>query len=106
MTTSKTPETMTGPLAISGKGVGYFRPFPENKKSDETWEVQKEFLNHAFPGDTVEVKKRPGLLYGRMQAEVVQVVSRIKTEFVGTIDKDPSGKNTAVFLIADDRRMY
>jgi ribonuclease R len=103
----KTEEpNLTGPISISAKGVGYFNTEPDKGREGVSWEVQKEFLKHAFPGDTVEVKKRPELLYGRAQAEVVQVVTRAKMEFVGLLEKDPSGKSKDAYVTPDDRRVY
>lgn len=88
----------TGKISISGKGVGYFN-IPD---TEITWEIQKEHLNHAFPGDIVEVKKRKELFYGREQAEVLKVVQKTKTEFVGTINKN----GDRFFVTADDSRVY
>lgn len=99
-----TKETLTGPLSVSGKGTGYFSvPQKESEpRTDETIEIQKEFLNKAFPGDTVEVRRRPELLWGKVQGEVLKVVSRARMEFVGVVDKH----GDMFYLIPDDRRMY
>lgn len=97
-----TKETLTGPLSISGKGTGYFSIPAKEGTVDETIEIQKEFLNKAFPGDTVEVRRRPELLWGKIQGEVVKVVSRARMEFVGVVDKH----GDMFYLIPDDRRMY
>lgn len=99
-------QILSGPISISSKGVGYFNTEPDKGRDGVSWEIQKEFLNHAFPGDTVEVKKRPELLYGKMQAEVVRIVTRAKMEFVGLLEKDPSGKSDVAYVTPDDRRMY
>jgi len=101
-----TPDTLTGTISISAKGIGYFNTEPLKGRDGVSWEIQKEYLAHAFPGDTVEVKKRDELLYGRPQAEVVKLVTRAKMDFVGTIERDPSGKSADAYLVADDRRMY
>ena len=103
---TKKTEILTGPISISGKGIGYFNIEPEKGHDGESWEIQKEFLNHAFPGDTVEVRKRPELFYGRVQAEVVKIITRAKMEFVGLLEKDPSGKSDDSYVVPDDRRMY
>ncbi len=97
-----TKETLTGPLSISGKGTGYFSIPAKEGVLDETIEIQKEFLNKAFPGDTVEVRRRPELLWGKVQGEVLKVVSRARMEFVGVVDKH----GDMFYLIPDDRRMY
>ncbi len=97
-----TKETLTGPLSISGKGTGYFSIPAKEGTLDETIEIQKEFLNKAFPGDTVEIRRRPELLWGKVQGEVLNVVSRARMEFVGVVDKH----GDMFYLIPDDRRMY
>lgn len=97
-----TKETLTGPLSISGKGTGYFSIPAKEGTIDETIEIQKEFLNKAFPGDTVEIRRRPELLWGKVQGEVLKVVSRARMEFVGVVDKH----GDMFYLIPDDRRMY
>jgi len=97
-----TKETLTGPLSISGKGTGYFSIPAKDGALDETIEIQKEFLNKAFPGDTVEIRRRPELLWGKVQGEVLKVVSRARMEFVGVVDKH----GDMFYLIPDDRRMY
>ncbi len=97
-----TKETLTGPLSISGKGTGYFSVPPKEGAIDETIEIQKEFLNKAFPGDTVEVRRRPELMWGKAQGEVLKVISRARMEFVGTVDKH----GDMFYMIPDDRRMY
>lgn len=97
-----TKETLMGPLSISGKGTGYFSVPAKEGTIDETIEIQKEFLNKAFPGDTVEIRRRPELLWGKVQGEVLKVVSRARMEFVGVVDKH----GDMFYLIPDDRRMY
>jgi len=102
-----TKETLTGPLSISGKGTGYFNiPLTEGAlkpaTAEDAIEIQKEFLNKAFPGDTVEVRRRPELLWGKVQGEVLKVVSRARMEFVGVVEKH----GDMFYLIPDDRRMY
>jgi ribonuclease R len=119
----KTEQILTGPISISGKGVGYFNTEIEKGRDGLTWEIQKEHLKHALPGDTVEVKPldeteqpktnlpnkfvRPTDFQSRYrQAEVVNIVSRAKMEFVGLLEKDPSGKSDVGYVVADDRRIY
>ncbi len=99
-----TKEILTGPLSISGKGTGYFSVPPKEgaATAEEAIEIQKEFLNKAFPGDTVEVRRRPELLWGKVQGEVLTVVSRARMEFVGVVEK----QGDMSYLIPDDRRMY
>lgn len=102
-----TKETLTGPLSISGKGTGYFNiPLKEGAEkpvsAEDAIEIQKEFLNKAFPGDTVEVRRRPELMWGKVQGEVLKVISRARMEFVGVVERH----GDMSYLIPDDRRMY
>ena len=88
----------TGKISISGKGVGYFNI----EGTNDTWEIQNQFLNKAFPNDIVEVRKRKELFYGREQGEVLKIIEKTKREYVGNIIK--YGKD--FFVKADDNRVY
>ena len=92
-------DKMLGNISISSKGVGYFRP---EENPEDTIEIQNEYLNKALPGDFVEVLKRDELFYGRVQGEVLKVLERNKTSYVGTVIKT----NNLVFVKADDMRVY
>jgi ribonuclease R len=94
----KTAEVYEGSISISSKGIGYFNI----EETEKTLEIQNEFLNKAFPADTVEVKKRKELFYGREQGEVVKIIKRSKEEFVGTVKIE----NKNIFLVPDDSRIY
>ena len=91
-------DELVGVIKVTGKGVGYFA-LPD-KEVD--LEVQTEAINTALNGDTVRLKLLDKELYGRKQAEVVEIVKRKKMHFVGTFEDD-SGK---FFVIPDDKRMY
>lgn len=122
---------LSGTLSVSAKGVGYFEPMEvgadgalEDTKDvfastgkramrdkAQDIEIQPERLGGAFHGDDVEIVMTKDAGAGadgsrypstRPQGEVVRVISRAKSQFVGTLDQD-KGK---VFLVPDDRRMY
>ncbi len=90
---------LLGNISISSKGIGYFR---SEENPEDTIEIQTEYLNKALPGDFVEVSKRPELFYGRVQGEVLKVLERNKTSYVGTVIKT----NNFTFVKADDSRVY
>ncbi len=92
-------ENLKGVIKVTGKGVGYF---PNPKDEDNDFEVQPERIKTALSGDTVIVNSLGTEVYGRLQAEVVEIVERKKLTFVGTLEKSGDG----FFFIADDKRMY
>jgi ribonuclease R len=106
----KSGKILTGPISVNSKGVGFFdlpgadgKPVRNQSKSErESLEIQPENLNRAFAGDIVEVRATGKKVRDRLQAEVVRVVSRAKTEFVGTVQKN--GEMT--YILPDDKRMY
>ncbi len=88
-----------GTIRVTGKGVGYFAI----EGSDDDFEIQPEHIATALNRDTVRIEDlRAKSAYDRRQARVVEIIERHKTEFVGTLEKDPQG----FFLIPDDKRMY
>ncbi len=93
-------QTMQGPLSVSGRGTGYFRlPEPE-----ESIEIDNQYLRTALNGDIVEISLLPrgqGEKGEKQKAEVTKIISRARTSFVGTIEK-----NGEIYVVPDDRRMY
>ena len=104
----KTEKVLTGPISVNSKGVGFFDLLDENGKVIEkngqrqSLEIQPENLRRAFAGDVVEVRATGRMAWNKPQAEVLRVVSRAKTEFVGTVQKH--GEMT--YIVPDDKRMY
>src|SRR3989344_4752245 len=99
---------LEGIVRVTGKGVGYF-PIPDAEQPARTTvqsggdlEIQPENLNAALNRDRVKVVPLDQEILGRKQAQVIEIVERHKTEFVGTLEKD--GGNS--FLVPDDKRMY
>lgn len=88
-----------GTIRVTGKGVGYFSVLDQ----DQDFEIQPENIATAMNRDTVRIEdlKRESA-YGRKQAQVVEIITRNKNEFVGTIEKTDQG----FFLIPDDKKMY
>jgi ribonuclease R len=95
----KMKETLKGTIKVTGKGVGYF-PNPNDTKDD--FEIQPERIKTALSGDVVSIEILGSEIYGRKQAEVVEIIERKKLEFVGTLESATDG----FFLIPDDKKMY
>lgn len=74
------------------------------EKDGEDIEIQTENLNHALHGDTVRVEILDKLKDGKRQGRVVEIVNRIKTKFVGTIDL--KAKDEFGILVPDNNKMY
>ncbi len=101
---SKKPETtenkIVGVISINSRGVGYVANITKTQEDD--LEIQNSFLNMALNGDEVEAISHPQRKSQRLQGEVVNIIKRAKTQFVGTLDA--AGQN--FFLVPDDRKMY
>ncbi len=97
--------TFKGNIIVAGRGIGYFA-IPD---FEEDIEIQGHLLNTALNGDEVEIKLLPKHDNLRQQGEVLNVIKRAKTAFVGTLIQTPNGgeqKKDFFFLKPDDRRMY
>ncbi len=91
---------LEGTITITNSGVGYF----SHEDLDEDVKIEAKFLNTALNGDKVLVALFPEKKgNGQRTGEVLEIVERKKTRFVGAIDR--KGKNYS-FLLPDDRKMY
>ncbi len=101
----KMPERWSGTISVSGKGFGYIE-IPDSKdpttKEPIDAEIQPERLHTALHNDEVEVKLIKDKRSERIQAEVVAIVTRAKTDFVGVIEQEQG----RFFLVPDDKRFY
>lgn len=88
----------TGKMSITSKGIGYVK----NPEFSEDVEIQNQFLNTALHGDEVEITLHAKIEGGRQNGEVVRIISRAKTGFVGVIEHEKS----RTFLVPDDKKMY
>ncbi|MDA0780129.1 MAG: ribonuclease R [Bacteroidetes bacterium] len=79
-----------GVLDLSGKGVGYII----SEDFDEDVMVASNQFNKAFSGDTVQFYVYPARGKKRREAKIVDVISRKRTRFVGTLQK----KNGTLFV--------
>ncbi len=107
------PKKIIGTISINSKGVGFVAPEilgqkdsrgkkeRDRSKMQDDIMIEENYLNTALNGDTVEIS----LLHksGRRQtAEVIKIVNRIKTKFVGSLERE----NDIYFLVPDDKKMY
>ena len=79
-----------GVLDLSGKGVGYII----SKDFDEDVIVAANHVNKAFSGDTVLFYVYPARGKKRREAKILDVVTRKRTRFVGSLQK----KNGTLFV--------
>jgi exoribonuclease R len=100
---------VTGIISINSRAVGYLASPGETQDI----EIHEENLNTALPGDEVEVAILPKTISPvrrrgerakaeRRSGEVVRIISRAHTEFVGAIEKDAHG----CFVVPDNRKVY
>ncbi len=91
---------LQGLVSVSSKGIGYFR-LPEAKADDESVEIDTAGLKTALNRDLVEIVLHPAVAGRKQTGEVVKIVKRNKTRFVGIAQK-----NGGLYVVPDDRRMY
>ena len=85
-------------IRLTARGFGYV----ENTTHGEDIEIPPELLNTALHRDTVRVAPRPKRHNGRIRGEVLEVVQRAKTRFVGTLEEEGG----FLFVRPDDHRIY
>lgn len=90
--------TIEGIMHISHKGIGTVR-IPH---TNETIEVDHNFLRTACQGDTVKVILHPKKRDKDQTGEVVEVVRRSKIGFSGVLERE----HETYFLIPSDLKMY
>ncbi len=93
-----TPRTIEAVVSTTAKGLG----FVTHPDLEEDVRIEAGFLNTALNRDLVEVLLHPMKKDEQPTGEVVRVVKRARTKFVGTVAEE----NGAWFVIPDDRRMY
>ncbi len=94
---AKTAE-LQGIIHINMRAFGYV----DVPDKEEDIEVPPELLNTALNGDTVIVVPKPKKRNGRIRGEVVEIVERAKTQFVGALEEEGG----FIFVKPDDTRCY
>ncbi|GAA4305830.1 ribonuclease R [Aestuariibaculum suncheonense] len=91
-------EYHTGILDLSGKGTGYVIC----DDFDEDVFIASNNINKALNGDEVEFYVYKRRKRGKIEGEIVNVIKREKTEYVGVIQLHEK----YAFVIADSNKMY
>ncbi len=99
------PITLEGPITITKRGTGFFTIDPEQ----EDVIIEPEHLSGAFPTDIVKIEltgkvKDPKTGKERQTAKVVEVVTRSRETFVGTLVENKEENLT--MLVPDWKKMY
>lgn len=87
-----------GKITTTGKGIGYV----DDPNSDVDILIEQGNLNRALPGDTVRVQILATKVEDRIAGQVVAVLSRARSQFVGTVLKE----ETACFIKPDNHKIY
>lgn len=87
-----------GVIYLSSRGFGYI----EAPGFTEDVEIPPELLNTALNRDRVRVVPHPEKHGRRVRGEVVEVLARAKTRFVGTLEEEDGYR----FVRPDDRKVY
>lgn len=90
----------SGVVMTTGKGVGFVNN--EENPLTEDVVIESGYLNTAMSGDTVEVGLFPQIKGFRQTGEVLKVIKRAKTNFVGTIN----ASDKSLYFTPDDHRAY
>lgn len=94
----KKGDTFEAPIAVSkARKLG----FVKNPDTDEDIAIFIDDIKHALPGDTVKVEMTGEKTNDMDRAIVLEVVNRLKTKFVGVVDK-----TAKCFVKPDSQRMY
>ncbi len=95
---------LEGPITMTRKGIGFFKV----EGADEDLLIPSEWTNHALSGDIVKVAPMgkyndpAGRMPPRDSGKVVEIVSRARETFVGTLIEE----NGVTFLQPDYKKMY
>jgi ribonuclease R len=92
------PSTEQGIIDFTPNG----RAFVKLEGTEIEYIIKPQKSKNALVGDTVSVRKLSKNKAGRFEAEVLEVLNRNKTQFVGTIQ---ASKNFA-FFVPDNRKVH
>jgi len=95
---SSQPAELEGMIRLTARGFGYVSV----DTLDEDVEIPPELLNTALDRDTVRIAPHAKRHRGRIRAEVIEVLERNKTRFVGTLEEEGG----YLFVRPDDHRVY
>ena len=89
---------VVGTIDMKQTGKAYVIPDEEGK---EDILIAPNYTNHALHGDTVRVSMFPRRKMHKPEGEVVEIIKRARTRFVGRIQK----MDKFAFLLCDNRNM-
>ena len=89
-----------GTVTITANGAGYLK----SEEMEEDVKIERIFLNTAFHGDEAEVVLFPKKKGEKQMGEVVNILKRARTRFVGVVEKKE--KKNFAFLIPDEKKMH
>ncbi len=95
-----TTSQIEGKITVTSLGSGYV----SNEVIEEDIFIPSQLLNTALNGDEVEVVMAPRVKGEKPNGEVTRIISRKKTEFVGTIERRKGDQ--FAFMNADDHKMH
>jgi len=98
-TKHKAPAEIEGIVRLNRKGWGYV----SIEGQDEDIEIAPEDLNTALHRDTVKLVRLAKRERGRVRGEVVEILERSKTRWVGVLEEEEDG---VLFVRPDDTRCY
>lgn len=90
--------TLEGRISTTPKGLG----FVKDLEKGEDVRIEAGFLNTALHGDIVRVALHAKTPDMQQTGEVVEVVARARTKFVGTVAEEANGR----FIVPDEKKMY
>jgi ribonuclease R len=96
----KAPQTAQGVIKAIRGNTAYFIS-DTAIKGETPIEISTRFLNTAMANDKVEIKIFTKTRSGKPEGEVIKVISRAKSIFVGTIEVSSKG----MLAIPDDRKV-
>ncbi len=89
---------VTGTIDMKQGGKAYVIPEEESR---EDIQIAPNNTNHALHGDTVKVLMFPQRKMHKPEGQVVEIIKRAKTRFVGVIQK----QERFAFMVSDSRTM-
>ena len=101
---SKKETIYEGPLAIRGKGIGFFT-IPNSPDDAEDIVIERENLSFALDGDVVKIEVFPKVGGKRQEGKVIEILDSKHREFVGVVKPAKEGRPER-YLQPDNHRIH
>lgn len=92
---------LEGVISTTTKGIGFVSIAPDSPRENDI-RIEAGFLNTALHKDRVKILLHAPVPNTQQTGEVVEILARAKTTFVGTLEKDGND----VFLVPQDTHVY